>query len=93
MPLQLAMAVESDFEAMMSLLFVAYSDPGEPYTDLICPGHNPTTEPGYEQGLENVTQRWLARWKATESEHWLKVVDTSDGKIVRYAESILDACL
>lgn len=89
MPLQLAMAMESDFEAIMSLFFVAYSDPREPYIDLICPGHSPATEPGYERGLQNATQRLLARWKATESEHWLKVVDTSEGKIVGYAESIL----
>lgn len=87
------MAVESDFEAMTSLLFIAYSDPREPYIDLICPGHNPATEPGYEQGLQNATQRCLARWKATESEHWLKVVDTSEGKIVGYAESVLGGCL
>ena len=87
MPLKLDMAVESDFEAMMSLLFVAYSDPVEPYVDLVCPGHDPATEPGYEQGLRNATERWRARWKVTASEHWLKVVDTGEGKIVGYAES------
>ena len=83
MALKLEVAHDADFEDIVSLCFLAYSDPVEPYFDLVCPGHNPATYPGREQALEDTTRRWFARWKNTPAERWIKVLDTSSGKIVR----------
>ena len=46
-----------DMSEIMKLMFLSYSDPCEPYIDLVCPGHNPDTFPGHPKGLAEATER------------------------------------
>lgn len=86
MPLKLEEAGFEDMKEIMEITFEAYNNPFDPYLDLIYPGLDPKTPPGYDKGLEQATERALEKWKATPRDVmvWIKIVDTDLSKIVAY---------
>jgi len=84
MPLKLEEAGFEDMKEIMEITFEAYNNPFDPYLDLIYPGLDPKTPPGYDKGLEQATERALEKWKATPRDVmvWIKIVDTDLSKIV-----------
>ena len=82
MPLQLSVGTFEDIHEFISLVFASYSDPpNHPFLCLILPGIGAESQEIVNRGITNAVERQLAKWKATPSEHWVKVVDTETGKI------------
>ena len=84
MPFQLLDASHSDMPAIISIVYAAYSDPYKPFVDLMLPGLDQSGPVSREEGMREASARLLHAWKARPVDHWLKVIDTETGEIVRY---------
>ena len=83
MGLKLLPAEYSDMRILVEVIYAANSDPRDPFVDLCLPGLGEWSSATLEEGLEQVTRNYLAEWKASKTQHWMKVVDEDTGKIIR----------
>lgn len=83
MPLQLLEASYSDMDKLIPIIYGAYSEPFKPFVDLMLPGLGPGPV-SREEGSREAASRLLQAWKSKPNEHWLKVIDTETGEIIRY---------
>lgn len=81
MPLELIEAGYDDIYDMTEALFDSYAH--VPFVDMVLPGVAPNSPVPRERGVRDAGDRFLAQWKASPVEHWLKVVDTESNRIVR----------
>jgi hypothetical protein len=83
MPLQLSKASFEDLHEMFTVVFEAYSNPPEhPFVALLFPGLDSNSSDTNEKSIRDVAEGPLIRWKASSTEHWVKVIDTETGAIV-----------
>lgn len=68
---------EKDFDEILPLLHVSFSDPPSPFRRWFMPIH--TT---LEAAIEDARDRSIDKWKRNETIHWIKVTDTDSGKII-----------
>ena len=85
MPLQLLPAEFSDMRELVDVVYAANSDPRDPFVDLCLPGLGAWSSASREEGVEEVTKNYLAEWKGSKTQTWMKVVDKA-GKIVRFVD-------
>jgi hypothetical protein len=81
MPLQVLEASFDDLPSLMSVVFAAYSDPYYPFVSLLYPGFGAKSKEIHEQFVNNAAESHRKRWKASSTEHWVKVVDSETGEI------------
>lgn len=84
MPLQLHPASYSDMDELIKVMYAANSDPHDPFIDLCCPGLNPDSGVRRVRGERETAENYLADWENSETEFWMKVVDSDTGRIVSY---------
>lgn len=82
MGLKLLPAEHSDMRALVEVIYSANSDPRDPFVDLCLPGLGAWSNATRDEGIDEVTKNYLAEWKASTTQTWLKVVDEM-GTIVR----------
>lgn len=82
MGLKLLPAEHSDMRALVEVVYAANSDPRDPFVDLCLPGLGAWSKATLEEGICQVTQKYLEEWKATPTQTWLKVVEEETGEIV-----------
>ncbi|KAF2796037.1 GNAT acetyltransferase-like protein [Melanomma pulvis-pyrius CBS 109.77] len=82
MSLQLLPADYSDMRELVEVIYAANSDPRDPFVDLCLPGLGAWSDATHDRGVEEVTKNYLAEWQVSNTQTWLKIVDTGTGKIV-----------
>jgi hypothetical protein len=83
MPLQLLPASFADMDELVRVIYAAYSYPHDPFVDLCTPGLGHDSPVRRVRGERETAADYLEDWKDSVSTHWLKVVDSDTGKIVR----------
>ena len=83
MSLLLLDATYADMPEMVPIVFAAYASPYQPFVDLMLPGLKPGSETTREEGIEEATERLLKQWQSRPMDHWLKVIDSNTGEIIR----------
>ena len=81
MTLKLSESTLDDMPEMVSVICTAYSDPYQPFVDLMCPGYN-SNGISREKAEQAMVQQYTAAWNSSPYQRWLKVVDTDSGEIV-----------
>ncbi|KAF2011277.1 GNAT acetyltransferase-like protein [Aaosphaeria arxii CBS 175.79] len=81
MGLKLVPAKHADMHEMVEVVYIANSDPRDPFVDLCLPGLGDWSSSTLEEGIDEVTKNYLEEWKASSTQTWLKVVDENTGKI------------
>lgn len=82
MDLQVAeVTSDSDFDEIVPLLWLAYSNPRIPYLPLLFPAENDSPE-AREKQVKLSKDGLMHAHHSNPSSHWIKVTDKSSGKIV-----------
>jgi hypothetical protein len=82
MPLQLHTASYNDIDELVKIIYAANSDPHDPFVDLCLPGLGHDSPVRRVRGEKETAMTYIADWKASSTQHWLKVVDTDTRKTV-----------